>query len=161
MVWGGITSQGWTQLVINNDNLTGIRYRDDIRRHVLPTSAGTWHFVTAGQHPPTHHKYCIRLLKTAEPWPPVYLNLSPSGIMFASFPESAGNTYPTGTNFHSDMEQHPTNLFSCLVSFIWYCCQACINFALSIRVSSWKYTHVIQKSGFVCLYCITQVILYV
>lgn len=37
MVWGGITAHGRTPVQIVNENLTGVRYRDEIiQRHVIP-----------------------------------------------------------------------------------------------------------------------------
>ena len=37
MVWGGISHNGKTDLVVINGNLTGLRYRDEIlAQHVLP-----------------------------------------------------------------------------------------------------------------------------
>ena len=36
MVWGGITERGRTPFVVVAENLTGIRYWDEIQCHVIP-----------------------------------------------------------------------------------------------------------------------------
>ena len=60
MVWGGISHNGKTDLVIINGNLTGLRYRDEIlTNHVLPYAGAVgdgFVFVDDNARPHRHHE---------------------------------------------------------------------------------------------------------
>lgn len=84
MVWGGISSQGRTQLVIVRGNLTGVRYRDEIViPHVLPFLQRQGRNMTFQQDNARPHVarvvtgFLAQQNVSVLPWPAVSPDLSP------------------------------------------------------------------------------------
>ena len=82
MIWGGITTRHRTQLEVINGNLTGIRYHEVLRPHVLPFLQVHGHHITLRQdNAPPHVAQVVTDLISQQniptlPWPTVLSDLS-------------------------------------------------------------------------------------
>ena len=78
MVWGGITGNARTPLVVINGNLTGVRYRDEIlQAHVVPFLRQ--HTVTLQHDNARPHVARVVTQQNVNvlPWPAISPDLSP------------------------------------------------------------------------------------
>ena len=141
MVWGGNTSQGRTQLVIVNGNLTGLRYRDEIiRPHVQAFIQGHGRDITLQHDNARPHvaRVVTDFLRQHNipvlPWPAVSPDMSPiehvwdeMGRRLRQGPNQPLTLADLGKMLIQTWNNILQAFFNRLVSSMRHRCQACIN----------------------------------